>query len=206
MPAIYAADGNLSGRRAATGTSTIASGWKKRSRETSRRPRRDHRFPPGPRRWWFDSQRHSRCMEPFLWRLMSGIPVSNCDSAKGVCHYTELAAGQDGPILIDYILRRDFEGLRRGISQVYYEGNTAKTERNITRVGWHPGSPCGSARPAHRRERGDYRCDRIPEGRDGSEENTACAAGIKSLSQLHYQHPGRSPLHQGSRPPVRHSQ
>lgn len=65
--------------------------------------------------------------------LMSGIPASDI-IGKGEYSYTAWIAGQTGPILIDYVLRRDIEGIKTAYPHVHFEGNTIKTEKDITRV------------------------------------------------------------------------
>ena len=65
--------------------------------------------------------------------LMSGIPASAM-LGKGDQAYTAWIAGNTGPILIDYILRRDIEGIKTAYPQSHFEGNTVKSERVVTRT------------------------------------------------------------------------
>nr|WP_320160357.1 PAS domain S-box protein [uncultured Methanoregula sp.] len=65
--------------------------------------------------------------------LMSGIPASDM-IGKGGHSYTSWISGDTGPILIDYILRQDMEGIKTAYPDVRFEGNMVRTEKNVTRV------------------------------------------------------------------------
>ncbi|PKL68039.1 MAG: hypothetical protein CVV30_11895 [Methanomicrobiales archaeon HGW-Methanomicrobiales-1] len=64
---------------------------------------------------------------------MSGIPAPDI-LGSGKHSYTAWILGDPGPILIDYILHRDIEGIKAAYPQVRFEANTVKTEKEITRV------------------------------------------------------------------------
>ncbi len=65
--------------------------------------------------------------------LMSGIAASDM-IGKGEHSYTSWISGNTGSILIDYVLRQDIEGIKTAYRNVHFEGNTVKTEKDITRV------------------------------------------------------------------------
>jgi PAS domain S-box-containing protein len=64
---------------------------------------------------------------------MSGIPAADV-LGSGRDSYTAWISGDPGPILIDYILRRDIEGIRAAYPQVRIEANTVRTEKEIPRT------------------------------------------------------------------------
>jgi len=65
--------------------------------------------------------------------LMSGIPAADI-LGKGRYAYTAWISDLTGPILIDYVLRRDIEGIKTAYPNVRFEGNMVKTETAITRM------------------------------------------------------------------------
>jgi PAS domain S-box-containing protein len=64
---------------------------------------------------------------------LSGIPAPDM-LGKGKDSYKAWIAGQTDPILIDSVLHRDIEGIKTTYPSALFEGNTVKTEREITRV------------------------------------------------------------------------
>jgi PAS domain S-box-containing protein len=64
---------------------------------------------------------------------MSGIPAPDI-LGSGKHSYTAWILGDPGPILIDNVLRLDIEGIKATYPQARIEGNTVKTEKEITRV------------------------------------------------------------------------
>ncbi|MHB8164622.1 MAG: PAS domain S-box protein [Methanoregula sp.] len=64
---------------------------------------------------------------------MSGIPKTEVLGLGGHA-YKAWISGLSGPILIDYVLRRDTEGIKAVYPQVRFEANTVRSERDITRT------------------------------------------------------------------------
>ncbi len=62
---------------------------------------------------------------------MSGIKAP--DILGGQAYKAWISEGS-GPILIDYVLHRDTDGIKAAYPNVRFEGNTVRTERNITRT------------------------------------------------------------------------
>ena len=65
--------------------------------------------------------------------LMSGIPASDI-MGKGEHSFKAWISGQTGPTLIGYVLQQDIEGIKTAYPNVLFDGNTAKTAKDITRV------------------------------------------------------------------------
>jgi len=65
--------------------------------------------------------------------LMSGIPAAQM-LGKGRDAYMAWISGQTCPLLIDYVLRQDAEGIKTAYPHAHFEGNIVKTETDITRV------------------------------------------------------------------------
>src|SRR5208337_576838 len=64
---------------------------------------------------------------------MSGLPASAI-LGRGKPSYTTWISNHTGPILIDYVLRGDTEGIKAAYSNVHFDGNTVRTEADITHV------------------------------------------------------------------------
>ncbi|MGB7788813.1 PAS domain S-box protein [Methanoregula sp.] len=64
---------------------------------------------------------------------MSGIPASVI-LGRGKPSYTTWISNHTGPILIDYVLCGDTEGIKTAYSNVHFDGNTVRTEADITHV------------------------------------------------------------------------
>ncbi len=128
---LYNAQGEFIGRRASNRDITERKRAEEAYRETSRRLAEIIDFLPDPTMvinregivvaW-------NRAMEK-----MSGIPVPDI-LGKGDHAYTTWIAGRTGPILIDYVLRQDNEGIRTAYPHAHFEGNMVRTETDITRT------------------------------------------------------------------------
>jgi len=64
---------------------------------------------------------------------MSGIPAPDI-LGSGKQTYTAWILGDPEPVLIDYILHRDIDGIKAAYPKVRFEANTVKTEKEITRT------------------------------------------------------------------------
>ncbi len=65
--------------------------------------------------------------------MVSGIPAAEI-LGNGGKSYTKWISNDPGSILINYVLLQDIEGIQKAYPHVRFEGNTARTEQNITRV------------------------------------------------------------------------
>jgi len=65
--------------------------------------------------------------------LISGISAPDI-LGKGLETYVSWITGHNGPVLINYVLLGDKEQIRTAYPNVYFEGNTARTQTTITRI------------------------------------------------------------------------
>lgn len=128
---IYNAKGEFIGRRASNRDITERKLVEEAYRETSRRLAEIIDFLPDPT-MVIDKDgvvvAWNRAME-----VMSGISALEILS-KGEHSYRAWIAGNTDPILIDYVLHQDMEGIKAEYPKVHIEGNIVKTEKDITRV------------------------------------------------------------------------
>ncbi|MDO9549779.1 MAG: PAS domain S-box protein, partial [Methanoregula sp.] len=128
---IHNAKGELIGRRASNRDITERKQAEDAYRETSRRLAEIIRFLPDP------TMVISKAGVVVAWNhsmeLLSGIPGSEILN-KGNHSHTAWISGQAGPILIDYVVQRDIEMIKKIYPNAFFEGNTVKTEKDITRL------------------------------------------------------------------------
>jgi PAS domain S-box-containing protein len=141
---VFNANGEFVGRRASNRDITERKQAEEAYRETSRRLAEIIDFLPDPT-MVVDKDGVIAAWNHAM-ELMSGIPASAVVS-RSDHSYTSWLAGQVGPVLIDFVLRRDIEGVRAAYPNVHFEGDTIKTERDITRVDGTPFSLWISATP-----------------------------------------------------------
>jgi len=128
---LYNAKGEFIGRRVSNRDITGRKHAEDEYRETSRRLAEMIDFLPDPTMVVDRSGvvvSWNRSMEK-----MSGIPASEI-LGRGKSSYTTWISNHAGPILIDYVLRGDIEGIKAAYSNVHFEGNTVRTEADITHV------------------------------------------------------------------------
>ena len=65
--------------------------------------------------------------------VMSGVPATDI-LRKGKFLYREWINGNTGPIIIDYVLQQDFDGIKSAYPNAHFEGNIVRTEKDITRA------------------------------------------------------------------------
>jgi PAS domain S-box-containing protein len=128
---IYNSEGKFIGRRASNRDITERKRAEEENQETSRRLAEIISFLPDPtmvidKTGVIVAWNHS--ME-----VLSGIPAPDILGRESSV-YRSWIAGQTGPILMDYILKQDIEGIKTAYPNVLFEGNTAKTEKDITHV------------------------------------------------------------------------
>ncbi|MDO9550512.1 MAG: PAS domain S-box protein, partial [Methanoregula sp.] len=128
---IHNAKGELIGRRASNRDITERKQAEDAYRETSRRLAEIIRFLPDP------TMVINKAGVVVAWNhsmeLLSGIPGSDILN-KGNHSHTSWISGQTGPILIDYVVQRDIEMIKTMYPNAIFEGNTVKTEKDITRL------------------------------------------------------------------------
>ena len=128
---IYNARGEFLGRRASNRDITERKHAEEANQETSRRLAEIISFLPDPTlvvdntgvvvAW-------NHAMEE-----LSKVPARDAiGTSSQTC--TRWISGQDGPILVDYVLRRDTGGIRAAYPGVHFDGETVKTEKTITRT------------------------------------------------------------------------